>query len=99
MVLLFLCTLFLFIFLIIPLFKVRSHFKYVVEPGLKPNSQTWFCLVSKLRFVMVHICKPNSPKAEAGGLQVQGQPGVHCETLCQQQQQKNPPKLMFLPLR
>jgi hypothetical protein len=29
----------------------------------------------------VHVCNPSSEEAQAGGLQVQGQPGLHSETL------------------
>jgi hypothetical protein len=38
--------------------------------------------------LMAHIYNPNIQEAEAGGSQVQGQPGLHGETLSQQNETK-----------
>jgi hypothetical protein len=37
----------------------------------------------------MHTCNPNTQEAEAGGLGVQGQPGLQRKTLCQETKQKN----------
>jgi hypothetical protein len=34
--------------------------------------------------VMVHLCNPGTSEAEAGESRIQGQPGLHGETLCPQ---------------
>jgi hypothetical protein len=33
--------------------------------------------------MMVHVCNPNTFEAEVGGLQVEGQPGLHSNTMSQ----------------
>jgi hypothetical protein len=33
--------------------------------------------------VVAHTCNPSMQESEAGELQIQGQPGLHCETLSQ----------------
>jgi hypothetical protein len=39
--------------------------------------------------MLVHTYKPSTWEAEAGELQVQGQPGLHRETLSQKNQKPN----------
>jgi hypothetical protein len=46
-----------------------------------------FLSIPKLDMV-VHICNPSTQKAEAGGLEVLSQPGLHSETLPQKKPNK-----------
>jgi hypothetical protein len=39
--------------------------------------------------VMVQVCNPSTREAKAGGLQVQGQPGLYSETLSQKLNNNN----------
>jgi hypothetical protein len=56
----------------------RSHKKNDLG-FLKPNLRARYA---------AHTCNPSTQKAEAGWLQVQGQPGLHNKTLSQKKKKK-----------
>jgi hypothetical protein len=43
--------------------------------------------------MMTFACNPSTQEAEAGGWQVQGQPGLHSETSSKTQKPASPPSL------